>query len=233
MKSHRRVQAVGLSVCAAFTVGGMAALAGTVSTLAAAQGQIIAVDDSVKVGDKITLKLKTPAETACHIEVQDASFTDVLHLLPQVSDKDGNATWVWTVPKDYQAQVMPVILTMRYKDHDEKLVTSIKIGGLKADRPALSVAALPEKVNAGDSIAVNIKTDPEAKCEIKVQGAALTEMTALGGQTADQNGVARWTFHVPKDYRADKLPIIITSQTKTGESKFVSAIEVDKLTASK
>lgn len=234
MYSPRRLQALCLAACSVFTVSTLAVGAEPNAALSAAQCQIISLDNSVKAGDKVTLKLATPAETACHIEVQDASLTDALKLLPQVSDKHGRAVWTWTVPKDYRAQVMPVILTMRFQNHDEKLVTFIKVAGHgKIERPSLSVGELPGKVQAGDSLAVNIKTEPNTRCEIKVQGAAASELPALIGQTADSKGCARWTFHVPKHYRADRLPIIITTATDSGESKFVTAVEVRKLTASK
>lgn len=76
---------------------------------------------------------------------------------------------------------------------------------------------------------------PNAKCGIDAQGAYLAQPLDLSEQTADKNGNVAWTFHVPKDYKANKLPIVITSTSSINGHKnmIITSVEVKQFTAQK
>lgn len=197
----------------------------------APMASVVNFTESASPGQEVSLKLKTKANIRCDIDVQGAAVTEALALTSKNSDKDGYVSWKWKVPQNFKAQSMPVIVTFHDQDRDQKFVTGIAIEGTKG--PSLSAVNMPKQAGEGDSIAISVKTAPNAKVKIHVPGAALSESMALAEQKSDNDGMARWSFHVPKDYEADKLPVVITSEDNGKESKLISAIKISRQTAGK
>lgn len=197
----------------------------------APMASVVNFNESAAPGQEVSLKLKTKANIRCDIEVQGAAVTEALALTSKNSDSEGYVSWKWKIPQNYKAQSMPVIVTFHNKDREEKFVTGIAIEGVKG--PSLSAVNMPKQAGEGDSIAISVKTVPNAKVKIHVPGAALSEAMALAEQKSDNDGMARWSFHIPKDYDADKLPVVITSENNGQESKLISAIKISRQTAGK
>lgn len=87
---------------------------------------------------------------------------------------------------------------------------------------------LPKEAKRGTTITVSVKTQPEAKCKIEAQDAGFTQGLKLVDQTADKSGAASWKFDIPKDYKADEMPVIVTVQKDKEEEKVTKAITVQK-----
>ncbi len=87
---------------------------------------------------------------------------------------------------------------------------------------------MPTVARPGDTVTVCVQTERDAKCKIDAQGAGLTQVLKLTEQTADTSGAARWKFDVPKNFKANELPVIITVSDKSDQEKVVKAIAVKK-----
>ena len=72
----------------------------------------------------------------------------------------------------------------------------------------ISVSA-PQSANLGSDITVSVKAPKGAKCKIEAQDIGITQAMNLGDKTA-KNGKASWNFKIPKDFKPNQLPIIIT-----------------------
>ncbi|MBY0358874.1 MAG: hypothetical protein K2W82_12790 [Candidatus Obscuribacterales bacterium] len=97
--------------------------------------------------------------------------------------------------------------------------------------PALAVpveVSLPGEAKLGDTVVVSVKTDANAKCKIEAQDAGFTQMLKLFDQTADANGKASWKFDIPRDYKADKMPVVVTVDKSGDQDKAVHSIKIEK-----
>jgi len=99
---------------------------------------------------------------------------------------------------------------------------------------APAFAKIPIDVNApssaklGASVKVCVKTEAKAKCKIEAQDAGFTQSMKLMDQTADKAGKATWKFEIPKNFKADKMPIIITVDKNGIEDKSIRSISIVK-----
>lgn len=87
----------------------------------------VSLPKDAKLGQQVTVKVKTTPELKCKIEAQDAGVTQALKLLEQKADKAGNAQWTFEIPKDFKADEMPIIVTVAQDKEEEKSTNSIKI----------------------------------------------------------------------------------------------------------
>jgi hypothetical protein len=87
---------------------------------------------------------------------------------------------------------------------------------------------LPAEAKRGESVTVSVKTEPKLKCKIQAQDAGLTQVLKLTDQDSDSTGNASWKFDVPKDYKADELPVIVTVSKDKEEEKVTRSIKVNK-----
>src|SRR5215470_17617169 len=89
--------------------------------------------------------------------------------------------------------------------------------------PALAkipvTVTLPKTAKPGAAVTVSVKTEKDVKCKIEAQDAGFTQTLKLMDQTADKAGKAKWKFNIPKDYKADEMPIIITLVKDNEEEK--------------
>jgi hypothetical protein len=100
------------------------------------------------------------------------------------------------------------------------------------NRCSLEFSSVPSAAKPGQKVTVSVRTLPGVQCRIEAQEESLTQALALKAVNADKSGKAAWTFEVNKNYKADKLPIIVTAATKTGqEEKVVTAIPVESTAA--
>lgn len=100
-----------------------------------------------------------------------------------------------------------------------------------AGLPALAMPVsvdLPKEAKAGQRVTVNVSTEKDAKCKIEAQDAGMTQALKLIDQKADAAGKASWTFDVPKDYKADEMPVIVTVQHNNDEEKVTRSIQVTR-----
>jgi len=87
---------------------------------------------------------------------------------------------------------------------------------------------MPKQARPGDTVTVCVKTERDAKCKIEAQNVGLTQALKLIDQTADTSGAARWKFDLPKNYKANEMPVIITVTDKSGQEKVTKSIAVKK-----
>lgn len=100
-----------------------------------------------------------------------------------------------------------------------------------AGLPALAMPVsvdLPKEAKVGQRVTVNVSTEKDAKCKIEAQDAGMTQALKLIDQKADAAGKASWTFDVPKDYKADEMPVIVTVQHNNDEEKVTRSIQVTR-----
>lgn len=88
--------------------------------------------------------------------------------------------------------------------------------------------SVPSKAKLGESVIVRVKTDPNAKCKIQVQGLGLDQTLKLLDQTADIKGKAAWTFEIPQTYQANEMPVTITVFANGQEDKSIGAIKIKR-----
>jgi len=98
--------------------------------------------------------------------------------------------------------------------------------------PELRVADLQREVHKGDTVTVSAMTDPKATATLEVPGIGQKIQKTLTEQKPDPQGKVSWTFAVPLDYKANKVPLIITANGAGGQSKRVISIEVPEESAS-
>lgn len=91
----------------------------------------------------------------------------------------------------------------------------------------IAIRITPAYAKPGDEVTVVAKTKPHVRLHIEVQDAGLGELFRLWPTVADQSGEAAWHFFIDKNYRADRLPIIVTANAKSSlETKVVGEISV-------
>jgi len=94
---------------------------------------------------------------------------------------------------------------------------------------SLKIVSIPKQANPGEKVTVSVQTVPGTHLKIEAQGAPVTELfTSLKPVDADRFGRASWTFEISKNYRADKLPIIVTSSKGSNvvDQKLVTTIPI-------
>jgi len=193
--------------------------------------QIVSFNNVARPGDTVTLKLRVTAGTSCSIEADRARLAEAFALPTRTPDQEGLVSWSWEIPQTYRAELMPVIVTLKVGGHEHKLVTGVKILGKVG--PGLTVRQWTKGAGNGDSVICGVQTIPDANCRIEVGGLAPNKLLTAGEQRADKEGMASWTLHMPPDFKADKLPVIITSSADGRESKLVTAVQAAQLAASR
>lgn len=112
----------------------------------------------------------------------------------------------------------------------KKEIVLCTLAGIICSAPAFSKVpvdvSLPAKAKLGQAVTVAVKTDAKAKCKIEAQDAGFTQMLKLTDQTADGKGKAKWKFNIPKDYKADEMPVIITVSKDKDEEKVTRSIKL-------
>ena len=90
--------------------------------------------------------------------------------------------------------------------------------------------SVPKEAKLGQEVTVAVKAAPKTHFKIEAQDAGLTQMLNLIDRDADKSGRALWTFRIPKDYKADKMPVIVTASRKgqKAQDKCVNEIEILK-----
>lgn len=88
--------------------------------------------------------------------------------------------------------------------------------------------SMPSKAKPGAKVNIAVKTEANLKCKIEAQDAGFTQSLNLLDQTSSKNGKAKWKFQIPKDYKADKMPVIITVEKDGEQDKTVKSIEILK-----
>ncbi|HEY9712172.1 MAG TPA: hypothetical protein V6C72_01805 [Chroococcales cyanobacterium] len=223
--------AVSLStICASLYLAPHVVLADP-ATIGAASASIVSLDEKASPGEKVTLKLSAAPGTRCSIEAQGSSLLDVASLRPKSANNEGILQWTWQIPRSYKAQSMPVIVTIEGQGEQEKLLTEVCIKG--ATGPKLTITNAAQAAKRGQLVEVAAKTIPNSKCHIEVQGAALPDSLDMVDRRADTTGTVSWTFHIPAHYKADKLPVIVTSGVGGKETKAFAAIDVRQFTAAR
>lgn len=86
--------------------------------------------------------------------------------------------------------------------------------------------SVPGKAKLGQTVSVAVKTSPDVKCKIEAQDAGFTQSMKLMDQTSNKSGKANWKFDIPKDYKADKMPVTITVEKNGEQQKSVHSIEI-------
>lgn len=98
--------------------------------------------------------------------------------------------------------------------------------------PALAksqiTVTLPKTARLGSNITVLVKAPKGAKCKIEAQDIGLGQAMNLGDKTAT-NGKAMWKFQIPKDFKANELPVIVTVDNNGIIDKAVKAITISGL----
>ncbi len=88
--------------------------------------------------------------------------------------------------------------------------------------------SVPGSAKLGQSVTVSVCTTPKAKCKIEAQDAGMTQAMKLFDKNADKNGKASWTFDIPKSFKADKMPIILTVDQNGKQKKEVREISIKR-----
>lgn len=88
--------------------------------------------------------------------------------------------------------------------------------------------SLPKLARPGETVAVTVRTEPKAKCKIQAQDAGIMQGLKLEDQTANGYGVAIWRFEIPKDYRANEMPVSVTVDKNGQEERFSQPISIKK-----
>lgn len=89
----------------------------------------------------------------------------------------------------------------------------------------LDVAA-PKSAKLGETVAVDVCTNAKAKCKIEASDAGITQALKLMDQTADASGKATWKFEIPKDFKADEMPVVITVDKDGQQEKATKSISI-------
>jgi len=86
--------------------------------------------------------------------------------------------------------------------------------------------SVPGKAHLGQTVNVSVKTSPDVKCKIEAQDAGFTQSLKLMDKNANKAGKANWKFDIPKDYKADKMPVTITVEKNGEQQKSIHSIEI-------
>jgi len=87
----------------------------------------VSLPQQAKLGQTVTVSVKTDPKTKCKIEAQDAGMTQSLKLLDKTADSSGKARWKFEIPKSYKANEMPVTITVDKNGEQDKAIKTINI----------------------------------------------------------------------------------------------------------
>lgn len=107
------------------------------------------------------------------------------------------------------------------------LALSLLAAPALAAPPAATVDA-PESAKLGQNVSVSVKTEAKLKCKIEAQDAGITQALKLTDKDSDANGEATWQFAIPKDFKADEMPVIVTVVKDKEEQKVTKSIKIAK-----
>jgi hypothetical protein len=191
---------------------------------------IVSFDKNAKLGQEVTLTAKAEPGVKVKIEADGAGMD--MGLGDQTANDKGEVTWKWKVDNGFKANEMPVIVTALYDDIEKKQIAEIKVDQPKDKVASFSsnVTGLKKSVQPGEQLTLKVKTSPKADVKIKADG---IDGFDPGGKKADANGVAEFTFKLDKNYKADKMPIIVTTDLDGKQKKTVEALEVPKVAMKK
>lgn len=182
-------------------------------------------------GDKVTVRIKTSPGAQCKIAVQDLPMTEAVALRDQKANKNGLVSWTFKVNKDYKADLIPIVFTSDLgKGVDQKCIASIALPARQAnDAIKLTLVEEPKKVIPGQEITISVLATPGTQCKIEAQDAGITQAINLADKSADKSGKVSWTFKVRDDYKADRLPLIITGTNKDSVKKLVCDVPINRM----
>lgn len=183
---------------------------------------ISSLSSTVRPGGQILLTVKAAPNTPISVETDGATVKGPNFIMQKFTDKQGMVTWEWTLDENYKADKVPVIVTADYQQVDKKLVEELKVEGahqptLKAELVQLSTTHRP-----GEQVTVQIKTEPNASVDIQAHGVSTTNPNL----TANEQGLASWTFDIGKSYEGNKVPLIITIKKDDRERKLIEEINI-------
>lgn len=90
----------------------------------------------------------------------------------------------------------------------------------------LSVASLTKEIKPGDTIKLSVKAAPNTPVNIETDGVAAESAGALIGKRTDDAGLAGWEWKLKSDYKADKVPVIITADYEDLDKKLTEQLDV-------
>jgi len=108
------------------------------------------------------------------------------------------------------------------------LALALSLMTLPAFAAVSATVEAPESAKLGEQVSVSVKTDAKLKCKIEAQDAGVTQLLKLTDQDSGADGKATWTFEIPKDYKADEMPIIVTVVKDKEEQKVTKSIKIAK-----
>jgi len=84
---------------------------------------------SAKLGEEVTVNVRTNPKVHCKIEAQDAGLTQAMNLLDKDADTKGKASWTFKIPGGFKADKMPLIITVSKKGQkaEDKVIKEIEI----------------------------------------------------------------------------------------------------------
>lgn len=88
--------------------------------------------------------------------------------------------------------------------------------------------SIPDRARPGETVNVTVKTEPSAKCKIEAQDSGLSQSLKLFDQTSDSVGRANWRFDIPKNYKANEMPVTVTVSKDGEEDKAIGSIKIKK-----
>jgi len=196
---------------------------------------LVSAPREAKLGEQVTVTVKTQPKAQCKIEAPGEGLTQMFALRPMSADDNGKASWTFEVNRNYKANKLPLLFTSSHNGVQDKLVCSVDInsGKAHASLPVLHLVSAPSSVSREDDVTIKVHTTPGAHLKIEAQDAGLSQALALVDKTANASGNASWTFGVQKGYKAECMPIVITSDYNGAQKKLVTAIEVGRRTASR
>jgi hypothetical protein len=191
--------------------------------------EMVSFDKSAKPGDEVTIKVKTSPKVKCKIEADGAGLTNATALMDKDADEQGLCFWKFKIDKNYKADKMPIIVTALFDGLDKKLVDAIEIQLPEGKAPDFNtdLSSLDKSARPGEEVTLNIKTVPNA--DVKLQAQGLGFEPGLLPKKADKEGNVSWKFKIDQDYKADQVPIIVTSKLKDKEEKEVTSIKLEKI----
>src|SRR5207244_7469340 len=90
----------------------------------------------------------------------------------------------------------------------------------------LSLVNFDKTAKPGQEVTLTAKADPGIKVKIEANGAGFD--LGLGDQTANDQGEVAWKWKVDKNYKADKMPVILTAMYDNLDKKLVTELNIEQ-----
>lgn len=90
----------------------------------------------------------------------------------------------------------------------------------------IRVTDLTESVSPGQMITLRIQTMPSVPVRIETDGAGPDQMNNLRELRTDSQGSALWQWQLDPQYKADKVPVIITADLNDKDMKAIQSVNV-------